>query len=75
MLEIMKANSYRRVLKIVIIILAITLFATNFNTISDFYLKRPTIAILLFIASIIFIYLIVFFKEIFFRQKSNRNSH
>jgi hypothetical protein len=66
----MKGISYRRVLKVVAIILVITIFATYFDKISDYYFKRPTIVILLFVAAIILIYIAVFFKEIFLRRKS-----
>ncbi len=71
----MKAITYRKVLKTVIVILAIILFATCFNVISDYYFKRPTITILIFIAAIVLLYCIVFFKEIFLTRKSDRNSH
>jgi hypothetical protein len=66
----MKIIVYRRVLKIAVIILGIVLFATFFNKISDYYFKRPTIVILLFVAVIILIYAGVFFKEIFLNRKS-----
>jgi hypothetical protein len=70
-----KNTSYRKLLKVVAIILAIILFVGFFNKFSEYYFRRPTIAILLFIGGIVLLYLIVFFKEIFLRGKSNRNSH
>jgi hypothetical protein len=66
----MRSISYRRILKIVSIILVITVFAIFFDKISDYYFKRPTIVILAVVGIIILIYLIVFFKEIFLRHKT-----
>jgi hypothetical protein len=66
----MQGKKFRRVLKVVAVVLVFVLSATVFNKVGDYYLKRPTIVIILFISAIILIYIIVFFKEIFLRRRS-----
>ena len=66
----MKRNILSGMWKVVLVVLLITFFKPIFNFVGDFYLKRPTFAILAFVALIVLIYVIVFFKEIFFRHKS-----
>ena len=71
----MKGNILNGIWKVVVVVLLIAFLKPIFNWVSDYYFKRPTIVILAFVGIIILIYIIVFFKEIFLKHKSDRNPH
>jgi membrane protease YdiL (CAAX protease family) len=66
----MNGRLFKGIALVVGILLIVIWFKPLFGRISEYYLQKPTVAILAVIGIIAVIYLVVFFKEIFFRGKS-----
>jgi hypothetical protein len=66
----MKGKLFKRLATIVGIFLLLVLAKPMLSRFSEYYFKSPTIFILILVGIVVLVYVIVFFKEIFFKRKS-----
>ena len=66
----MKGKLFKRISIVAGVVLLLILFKPMLGRVSEYYFKSPTIFIMAIIGIVVLVYIIVFFKEIFFKRKS-----